>query len=1474
MAESEELRLKRMKDERMSRMFDEVTGLGDYADSSRGSGTSSKDQQPGEQDSNCSRREEKMDEEDELFPSIASFSSEPSFTAGANAESGGAALDNAMDAPPPSGVEEDDDDWDFTFPLKSNQSKGGKSETQSETFPGDSREAEDNASSSSASSSASSVAREDENEPDKAARSSETDDSQQEPPKVAPPENINPPLSPNVNIKEEPIDEEYDAALLPQNSVKDIKEELEQEEELRISSVFSVGGSNAFAHPSVAAPIPPPAPAPTQIPASTTIFLPGRGTIPQVIAPLSVRPPAPVLNSIPAAPTAPPRPPPPPATGGVRCSGCAKILMKGQTAFQRKGSTQLFCSTVCLTGHLPLVAKGRTCFQCYKDILNPREMVTISAENNTLMNFCGQFCLSVYKSKKKKVETDKFLEKKQVKVPEKLICSVCKVPGKIEHEVNHQGALFKLCSDACFVSWRKMKQLALNCCEGCGLYCNSNSGSCQTLMVDKSELNFCGPTCINTYKQTCKKTAECACCHKVAVVSSTIMELDQKGKVQLYCSTVCVEKSRPPKHILSDTAFPCSHCGVSAVPQYHLAMVDGTIRNFCSLDCVTIYRKSNHSNLSNGTSASTEPLVKDNKNSTSSRENLPIMPPVPQKSEIPAASDPELNQITKIRLTCNNCKNLFRSKPQLLSHQGSISIFCSNACCFEYKTQKNIMALCGYCKKEKVLYEKISQNEEEVSFCSEDCKNQFKLMDIPCSYCSRFATKNVQSHYCGQMKGFCKPYCMSKYTVRYYGMARCDSCRKQGSMTENLQCMGSVRNFCNLSCLLQYCHMHFDKGSHSTSNGTGSETSKLNGSPVSTDENIKNFNHASTQTVGSNVPMPRRKPMKNKSILCRPITMDQELSCQLLCPPEPTAPLDSNQSSKSTAEASTSPPPSPHLQEDAQTCVGLPARLSGRHFLGSREAITNCKVCSSQTSSSKRKRNEEESENKRLKLEENVLKENLENENMEETDCDMKVVKGQTAYYCKTCLSEPSLCPVPYIVPLPSASAEDDKVKYVMVPVPVPVFIPVPLNMYSQHTPVPMAMPVPVPVPLVVPSQNKDMVDAAVQFEEEATGHEVLSSDTDENGNCDKPEIRSSSASPVLDNLNECEESPPTSDSALTNSEFENSSSNVMDLELDFPFDQKGFARRGIKRKRSRKLTASGSDSSVVSQSIKLNHLYGINAWKNWAREHNKNQPNESPLHIEEDIFLCDSNHLSSALCSFIREIRRPNGDRYSADSIFFLCLSIQQYLFMKGRIENIFNDQLYHQFASEITDILKNWKPTLSDSGAVIPSRIEESFLWECKQLGAYSPLVLLNTLLFFFTKHFGLVSVNEHASLSFTDIALCSKPCSRSGHVSYLRYTRKRAMILENTEERRQQKEGETMELLENITNPLHCPVKLYEFYLSRCSEILPQQCSLFYVQPEKDVHTDSTAWYTCQPLDRSTLQSMLTQILAVREVHQQQH
>ncbi|KAI3367946.1 hypothetical protein L3Q82_026768, partial [Scortum barcoo] len=1692
-------------DERLSRVFDEVMGLGDFADSSRGSASSSKSggqdetkgvdetsgqgeqQQVEEEDSNSSRQEEKMDEEtaESSFPRISSPPSHrhSSFAMGTNEGGGGggsgaAAFDDALDGLPSFGPEEEEDeDWHFSLPAgsledvnvgkgkrkaKRSQPGAGNSGTQGDTFTCQSKEEEEEeeqqeeneeheeneneeqereGSSGSANTSHSSQDPTPDNSQDGGVQNQteDTEDSQQgERSEAAPVEDSNAQISPTINIKDEPIDEGYDAALLPQSSIRQIKEELEhQEEELRISSVYSVGGGNTFT-------------------SSTS-----RGAVLQAMAPLPVRPPAPVPSSLPPQMPVPPRPPQPTVPGSVRCSGCSKVLLKGQTAFQRKGSTQLFCSTVCLTGHLPPANKNRSCFQCNREIVQPRDMITIPADDNTYMNFCGQFCLSVFRHKKKQGDKvpDKWVDKRQEKKPEKPpekpadlkpSCSVCKVSNRlIEHEVTHQGRLHRLCSDACFVTWRKMRQLAMNCCEGCGLYCNSNSGSCQTLTIERSQLNFCGPTCISTYKQTCRKTVECAYCHKMAIVSATIMERDQKGKVQLYCTSACVDQSRPPRHILTGTAFPCCLCKVSAVPQYHLAMVDGTIRNFCSYDCVSIYRKSGHTSqpdLINGTSSLRDPSIRDAPKPGPSA-GASSVPPIPQDypssvpyqshhpshtsvpplvPPYPAMSSPSVPGQAQARapagqplksaeggpsdtpkLTCHQCSKHFNTKPLLFSHQGRISMFCSKMCCEKYKTQKNIVMLCEYCKQEKVHFDTISYNQQDLVFCSENCKLLFK-QDLtsrnkdhpwrPCTYCSGISQKMLHSHYGGRMEEFCRPHCMSQYTVLYYGMGRCDSCRKQGYMNEKLQCLGSVRNFCNLPCLLHYCYLHFETSQHTSSNGTGTaphtpyaptqphHSSKMN--PVIADvvslangaatqpsvsadtaltgalptSNIdgKNLDHASTQTDAMRVPVSRRRQMKNKSVLCRPFTMDQESMCQLPSPSTESAALldSSSRPARPTAEASTSPAPSAKPQGETQPCNGVPARLTGRHFLGKRETDSDCKVCSHH----KRKRAEdEEQEKKKQKMEEHKGPEgkskeeavetkrvNSHDENdgerKEEENSEMKdggTLRRRTSYYCKTCSGEPSLCPVPCFelyhtrliyktapeletqaASLPSVSSSTgESVKVLMVPVPVPVFIPVPMNMYSQHTPFPVAMPMPVPVPIVVPPQNKDMKDAVVQPEPLAVKEGKQKDEPVTTANQSSPysrhmksqvvipliredertlraaqaklpltvssERRKDSSDPKLNT--QAEGNTTTVDTPTTSAEHQPPSSPVMDLESDFPtesLDQKASApQRGVKRpresysgrKRGRRRTVSLERSAAVTPAAsKLNHLYGVKAWRSWVQQRNKRRRESNPVDVKEDVLECDSAELSFALSRFIREVRRPNGETYRPDSIFYLCLGIQQYLFMKGRIENIFTDELYSHFATEITGMLRLWKPKPLPNGGVVSSQVVESYLWECKQLGAYSPIVLLNTLLFFCTKNFRFTTLAQHQSLSFTNFTRRSKPCSRTGKVHYLHFQRRSTATSrrEDTERlRKRQQEGEgDLEMLENVTNPLHCPVRLYEFYLSRCPESVKKRTDVFYLHPEQNVHTHSSHWYTSQLLEGNTLQSMLTRILAVREVHQE--
>lgn len=129
--------------------------------------------------------------------------------------------------------------------------------------------------------------------------------------------------------------------------------------------------------------------------------------------------------------------------------------------------------------------------------------------------------------------------------------------------------------------------------------------------------------------------------------------------------------------------------------------------------------------------------------------------------------------------------------------------------------------------------------------------------------------------------------------------------------------------------------------------------------------------------------------------------------------------------------------------------------------------------------------------------------------------------------------------------------------------------------------------------------------------------------------------------------------------------------------------------------------------------------------------------------------------------------------------------------------MENIFSDLFYTKFCHEMTNLLKGWKPTILPTGecfktltrdwlvsllcykrlcvcvcaGYVHSRVEEEYLWDCKQLGAFSPGVLLNTLLYFFTKFFKYKTVEQHRRLSFANVKRYSRGPANS-KVSYLRF------------------------------------------------------------------------------------------------------
>ncbi|XP_041758978.2 zinc finger MYM-type protein 4-like isoform X2 [Coregonus clupeaformis] len=1225
-----------------------------------------------------------------------------------------------------------------------------------------------------------------------------------------------------VKVKDEPVDEEYDQALAPAVLSEGVKDEPDAAEELKISNVFSVGG------------------APTTNATSTPV-----AALPKTVMP------APASSSI---------PPLIPMAMRVACSACKKVLLKGQTAYQRKGSSDLFCSTSCLTSYSPppvvkMTAPGsakKPCHYCLKEIANPKDVITAPVDTmGTVKDFCSQTCLSSFNFKRNSAVST--LSSSLSTMTGAVKCSMCKKACISKHEVIFQGSMHKLCSEVCFTRFRSTNKLSMNSCQSCNNYCY---GKVTVLVVQGVNKTFCSVGCVSTFKQKTKKPVACTMCRNFRAPVEMVESADSDGKLEMFCSTGCVTAHKVQTVSSSGARVECNTCGQKTVPSFHLAMSDGSIRNFCTMNCVVTFQD------------------QFNKSNTQSQMNVAPSTGSTAPPEAPAQTRDKGSQGT--RLPCFQCHRLFSSKPELIQFKDKMVFLCSVNCSEEYRKINYEMARCEYCKIEKPAKEVKRINKRDYIFCSEGCKLLYKH-DLTkrwgkhcrnCAYCASTAQKAVTGQYGGKMEEFCSDECKSHYTLLFCQVAKCDACERQGKLIETLPMLGEVKHFCNLQCLLQFCSLQTQNQGKpqgqkvaisiapSPSNTTtatsvsdpvianvvslaSSPTGQPNYSNTGLQgtvpsRHVKYVGNASTQTQPPRAPPPRAQ--KNKALLCKPMVQNKGIMCK------PNFTTTGCQTDDNFPKVIIVPVPVPvyvpvpmnlYTQYTPQP-VGLPIPLPVPMFLP--VTLDNAESIVETIQDIKEKIPSDPFEADLILMAEMVAEEGREKspERPPERPPAPAVQDDQGSTY--------------------SGDLDTDELSNF-------------LTTWDDEPP---------PTPGVSSRHSRPYA------------HEMLR--------------------PIVD-INVPATPPPP----------------IMDIEADFPVqtlelmahwrDQerdrspspppspprrraRRKARDGLpQKKKKRKSRAAETASAVPSLSAakcdvvpgeppKLQHMYGVDAWKRWV-QWSKTQPDlekprfgSRPMEIKEDVLKCTTAELGYGLCRFICEVKRPNGESYSQDSLFYLCLGIQQYLFQNGRMENIFTDLFYGKFTLEITKLLKDFKPTITASG-YLHSRVEEEYLWDCKQLGAYSPIVLLNTLLFFCTKFFQFKTVAQHRQLSFAHVMRCTKSIHDNTKSNFLRFyppIPKKDLATETADadgvavkrKRDDEEKEEVLEMMENSENPLRCPVRLYEFYLSKCSDSVKQRTNVFFLLPERSCVPNSPMWFSSQGLDDHTLDTMLTRILTVREIH----
>uniref|UniRef100_A0A3B1JMM8 Zinc finger MYM-type containing 2 n=2 Tax=Astyanax mexicanus TaxID=7994 RepID=A0A3B1JMM8_ASTMX len=1041
----------------------------------------------------------------------------------------------------------------------------------------------------------------------------------------------------------------------------------------------------------------------------------------------------------------------PTRTMKVTCANCKKPLKKGQTAYQRKGSSHLFCSTTCLSAFSHKPTPKKSCTMCKKDITSMKGTIVAQVDSSeSFQEFCSTGCLGAYENKQNPPKNSL-----------KTKCTVCGKLTEIRHEVSFKNVTHKICSDACFNRYRMANGLIMNCCEQCGNYLPSRATANHFLLVDGQQKRFCCQNCVREYKQAHGKMTQCCGCKVMCRSFDVTHGIGPNGVMEPYCSTSCLTKSKVSA--VAQIAEPsCHFCKRNSLPQYQATLPEGKVLNFCSSQCVTKFQSATIQTSANG--------------------------------QLPSSAS------SNIQLKCNYCRGSFSLKPEILEWEDKVYQFCSKTCCDDYKKLHCIVTFCEFCQEEKTLHETVRFSGVKRPFCSEGCKLLFKqdfirrlgLKCVTCNHCTQMCKKSITKQIDGVNRDFCSETCAKKFHDWYYKAARCDCCKVQGNLTESVQWRAETKQFCDEQCLLRfYCqqnepNMATQKGPENTGLGQtpASKLALMNQGPVS-------------YAGGGGV----LKDVKNKAVLCKPLTMTKATYCK------------------------------PHMQS------------------------------------------------KLLQTEEEGLE---------------GLVK-----------------------------------EYVPVPIPVPVYVPMPMNLYAQATPSPVAIPVPVPVPVFLPTtlQNAEQIVKAIEelkskipdipLEVDLLSMAETSTEDEKKPDCSVIKCEKKIGAVKTERV----KSESSASSSEEEEEEEDKYEPELDLEIDLPLASEpvpvlegldaemGFSlppvlteekeetprprtrRRGNKRRaveeESSPASSSSTDPTAADGSFLLTSRYGLNAWRSWTVS-SSTQPTDSeekdllkqvtPARLKGSLLSLSSAELNQALARFVKEVRRPNGERYAPDSVLYICLGIQKHLQDKGRTDDLFNEPAYQMFGEELNKILKDWQPSVLPDGSLW-GRVEELCLWSSKQLGEHSPSVLLRSLVYLNTKYFGLRTVEQHLRLSFGNVygPSTSKPhnhettvCIRIPSISQDQH--------EPTASKRRRKDGSNsnFELDECSGGSDRCPVKkrecrLYELYLSKCPESVRERTDFFYVKPEVST-SDGPLWFSSTPLEKHVLESLLTQVLLVKDIYRE--
>ncbi|KAJ8918744.1 hypothetical protein NQ315_015064 [Exocentrus adspersus] len=1032
------------------------------------------------------------------------------------------------------------------------------------------------------------------------------------------------------------------------------------------------------------------------------------------------------------------------------------------------------------------------------------------------------------------------------------ICDKCKLKRKVKYYFSDKDLVKYLCDDNCLnvfkdsqenkviLNWEegslRVKNFTGTAKEPPSLAFIRKCAACKKITDDIENnltweiMDFCNEFCLSNYQK--EIGSHCSSCQGEVKSNSLGKYCVRFGNdIRQFCTSLCLEKYKKGLKV-------CSYCqqDMSGGPTGFLAPVGdkGQFKDFCSQLCMEKY----------------DIMTNDR-------------PPKVAEGTI-----------------CSVCK---AEKPITIEFelQGSPNYFCSEPCFVAFSFVNNISpGKCAMCRRHfpKSVLEKHTMYYDNVqhSFCSNSCENIYIIAHrkiVPCSWCKvkKYNFDMIRRYSkTGPLINMCSVNCLSLYRVSINAVSSrktiCNFCQKLTHPMYHLTMSdATIRNFCSYNCVMGFQNQ-FPK-QPITLNTLGES-----GLPVPTGAPKKNKKHPGVDTGETAPQLPIISSVQSLA------SSNGSIGQAVNLPPGLTPITTRTTRSKTTTNSTQLINSAPQI---INSLADLPVQVQiKQHFIVRPAPLPEQRNVSTMCYTRKA--------NKGTSMKPIMVDEAIQTE---EREASKILIPVPVPIYVPTPMRVYSV-PVPVPVPFP-------------VPVPVPIFIPTTRNSAAGIMKEIKKIQVKIPTD---PYEAELLMMAEMVAEEKKEEPTDSESDVDDAGG---PED-SYSPEPVdasntfgddmlqmaLKMATELDEPAVDLEGALTANTItapqggeahpHPQDENVDDPQPMHHIMERSQSARGRKRgmrqsrggaKRGRRMSHQ-VDMPIMQQiqqpppppepaekpdaNMCLKYTFGVNAWKQWVTTKNAELEKSSlrVMQFKTEILQLTADELNYSLCLFVKEVRKPNGAEYAPDTIYYLCLGIQQYLFENGRIDNIFCDPYYEKFTDCLDEVAKKFSVLYNDSHYIV-TRVEEEHLWESKQLGAHSPHVLLSTLMFFNTKHFNLTSVDEHMQLSFSHIMKHWKrnPNQPSSKIPgsrnvLLRFYPPQSAIQNNARKKK------VYEQEQNEENPLRCPVKLPESVKTRND--------VFYLQPERSCVPDSPVWYSTMPLPKEALEKMLHRVKMVKEIN----